>query len=46
MIAVMLDRVQAQDASIAQFSVDGHVCFIVPEERVGGNGTASGSSAR
>ena len=38
MIAAMLDRVQAQDASIAQFSIDGQVCFIVPEERVGDNG--------
>ena len=32
MIAVMPDHVQAQDASIAQFSVEGHVCFIVPED--------------
>lgn len=32
MIAAMSDHVQAQDASIAQFSVDGHVCFIVPED--------------
>ena len=32
MIADMQDRVQAQDASIAQFSVDGHDCFIVPED--------------
>jgi DNA-binding CsgD family transcriptional regulator len=32
MIAVMSDPVQAQDASVAQFSIDGHVCFIVPED--------------
>jgi DNA-binding CsgD family transcriptional regulator len=32
MIAVMLDRVQAQDASLTQFSIDGQVCFIVPED--------------
>jgi DNA-binding CsgD family transcriptional regulator len=25
-------HVQAQDASIARFSVDGHVCFLVPED--------------
>jgi DNA-binding NarL/FixJ family response regulator len=29
---VMQRRLQAQDASIARFSVDGHVCFIVPED--------------
>lgn len=28
----MQGRIQAQDASVAQFSVDGHVCFIVPED--------------
>ena len=32
MIAVMLDRVQAQDASITQFSIDGQICFIFPED--------------
>jgi DNA-binding CsgD family transcriptional regulator len=30
MIAAMSDRVQ--DASIARFSVDGHDCFLVPED--------------
>lgn len=30
MIAVMPDHVQAQDASVAQFSIEGHVCVIVP----------------
>lgn len=34
MIAVMPDHAQAlgQEASVARFSVDGHDCFIVPEE--------------
>ena len=30
MIDVMPDHVQAQDACVAQFSLDGHDCFIVP----------------
>lgn len=30
MIGVMPDHVQAQDASDAQFSLDGHVCVVVP----------------
>jgi len=32
MIAVMSDHVQAQDACVAQFSIDGHNCFVVPED--------------
>jgi DNA-binding NarL/FixJ family response regulator len=32
MIAVMSDRVQAQEASVAQFAIDGHDCFVVPED--------------
>jgi len=31
MIVVMSDHVQAQDASVAHFSIDGHVCFLVPQ---------------
>jgi DNA-binding CsgD family transcriptional regulator len=32
MLVVMPDRVQAQDASVAQFSVDGNECFVVPDD--------------
>ena len=32
MIGRMSDHVQAQDASVAQFSVDGHACYLVPED--------------
>ena len=32
MIGRMPDHVQAQEASVARFSVDGHMCFIVPED--------------
>jgi DNA-binding CsgD family transcriptional regulator len=32
MIGRMSDDVQAQDASVARFSVDGHACYLVPEE--------------
>ena len=32
MIGRMSDQVQAQDASVARFSVDGHACYLVPEE--------------
>jgi DNA-binding CsgD family transcriptional regulator len=28
----MSDQAQAQDASVARFSVDGHECFLVPED--------------
>ena len=28
----MSDHVQAQDASVARFSVDGHACYLVPED--------------
>jgi DNA-binding NarL/FixJ family response regulator len=31
MIGRMSDHVQAQEASVAQFFVDGHVCFVIPE---------------
>ena len=32
MIGRMSDHVQAQDASVARFSVDGHACYLVPED--------------
>jgi DNA-binding CsgD family transcriptional regulator len=32
MIGRMSDQVQAQDASVARFSVDGHACYLVPED--------------
>ena len=32
MIGRMSDDVQAQDASVARFSVDGHACYLVPED--------------
>jgi DNA-binding CsgD family transcriptional regulator len=32
MIVVMPDRVQVQDAAVAQFSIDGHNCFVVPDD--------------
>jgi DNA-binding NarL/FixJ family response regulator len=32
MIGAMPDRVQVQDASVAQFSIDGHDCFVVPDD--------------
>ena len=32
MIRRMSDQVQAQDASVARFSVDGHACYLVPED--------------
>ena len=32
MIGAMPDRVQAQDAAVAQFFIDGHECFVVPED--------------
>ena len=32
MIGLMSDHVQAQDASVARFSVDGHACYLVPED--------------
>jgi Response regulator containing a CheY-like receiver domain and an HTH DNA-binding domain len=32
MITCMSDQAQAQEASLAQFSVDGHACYIVPQD--------------
>lgn len=32
MIGRMSDHAQAQDASVARFSVDGHACYLVPED--------------
>ena len=32
MIGRMADHVQAQDASVVRFSVDGHACYLVPED--------------
>lgn len=32
MIGAMSDQVQAQEAAVAQFSIDGHECFVVPED--------------
>jgi DNA-binding CsgD family transcriptional regulator len=32
MIGCMSDHAQAQDACVARFSVDGHECFLVPED--------------
>ena len=32
MIGRMSDHLQAQDASVARFSVDGHACYLVPED--------------
>ena len=32
MIPAMPDRVQAQDALLARFAIDGHDCYVVPED--------------